>query len=211
MRKFTTYDIETGLIDLNLEMPTLEDALANVPSGQWLIEGHFDADEFYIKDDLPKASPPKPGEWAVFDPIAEEWTDPRSPAELSEELDRARLACVARINFITEGWRKSVATGIFGQETLYSMKEESARRFLLDPDPTETAYPEIYAEVGITADTAENVAQTYAAMGEQFRGALISFEGLRIPSIHAAETAPDQESLDLTLAFFVSQVEGINL
>jgi len=73
-------------------------------------------------------------------------------------LAEARDQAVAVIDGEAESRRLLVLTPGAGQMAAYQAKEAQAVALLEDESPTEAAYPDIYNEVGITADTAGGVA-----------------------------------------------------
>lgn len=136
--------------------------------------------------------PPRPGPWAVWD--GGEWTDPRTADDLEAELIAARLASVAAINAASGPIRRLYVTDIPGQEALYLMKEAEARAWVASANPDATQFPLIAAEVGITAPTADEVAQVYLNLAAIYTVAAAQLETVRLGHIAQAETAPTAEA-----------------
>jgi len=85
-----------------------------------------------------------------------------TPVEIGQawevDLDAAKAAACDAIDAEAERRRNLVLTPGAGQMAAYQEKERQARRLLADDTPTEAEYPDIYNEIGITADSAGEVA-----------------------------------------------------
>ena len=82
---------------------------------------------------------------------------------LKPDLATLQAEACARVDARAEDLRNAVVTPGSGQMAAYRRKEEQARAILQDPEPNETKYPAIYNEVGITANTAQEVAEEILA------------------------------------------------
>jgi len=82
---------------------------------------------------------------------------------LQPDLATLQAEACARVDARAEDLRNAVVTPGSGQMAAYRRKEEQARAILQDPEPNETKYPAIYNEVGITANTAQEVAEEILA------------------------------------------------
>lgn len=118
-------------------------------------------------------------------------------------LATEKRAAVAQVNGLADQVRRMFITPIIGQEMVYLEKEAEARRFLAeDPEPEDlAAYPFIAAEVGVSAVTAQQVAQLYLNLGAQWRVVGSALENVRLGSIAAIEAAT-------TLAQISAAVDG---
>ncbi len=102
-----------------------------------------------------------PGGVSLVDPPAGipsfggEWLQPDLAALQAE-------AC-ARIDAAAEDLCNNVVTPGSAQMARYARKQAQAQAFLADTAPTEDKYPAVYGEVGITADTAQAVAEEILA------------------------------------------------
>ena len=76
---------------------------------------------------------------------------------------------------------------------VYLEKRNEAAAFLSDPDPTPEAFPMVYAEVGITAPTAYEVAQIWLGMSDVWRMASTAIEAA---TLRAAALVAEAESVD---------------
>ena len=186
---YTIYDTSTGRIQSRLDAPDIETLLLNVPVGSDYIQGDLDPDEWFLTPSGEVAAlPPRPGPWAVWQDGA--WTDPRTPADLEAELMAARVAAVAAINAAAGPIRRLYVTDIPGQEALYLMKEAEARAWVASADPDPMQFPLISAEVGITAPSADEVAQVYLNLAGIYTAAAAQLETVRLGHIAQAEAAP---------------------
>jgi len=82
---------------------------------------------------------------------------------LQPDLATLQAEACTRIDAAAEGLRNSVVTPGSGQMAAYRRKEEQARDYLDDADPSADKYPAIYGEVGITAETPQAVAEAILA------------------------------------------------
>lgn len=85
------------------------------------------------------------------------------------DLQAAKASVRDEIDAEAERRRNLVLTPGAGQMAAYQEKERQARRLLADDTPTEAEYPDIYNEIGITADSAGEVAMAVLAAAEKWR------------------------------------------
>ena len=104
-------------------------------------------------------------------------------------LATEKRAAVAQVNGMADQVRRMFITPIIGQEMVYLEKEAEARRYLNDIEPDLSDYPFISAEVGVSAVTAQQVAQLYLNLGAQWRVVGSMLENVRLGSIAAIEAA----------------------
>lgn len=104
-------------------------------------------------------------------------------------LAAEKRAAVAQVNGMADQVRRMFITPIIGQEMVYLEKEAEARRYLNDLEPDLSDYPFISAEVGVSAVTAQQVAQLYLNLGAQWRVVGSMLENVRLGSIAAIEAA----------------------
>ena len=104
-------------------------------------------------------------------------------------LAAEKRAAVAQVNGMADQVRRMFITPIIGQEMVYLEKEAEARRYLDDLEPDLSDYPFISAEVGVSAVTAQQVAQLYLNLGAQWRVVGSMLENVRLGSIAAIEAA----------------------
>ncbi|GIT85454.1 hypothetical protein ROBYS_04700 [Roseobacter sp. OBYS 0001] len=95
---------------------------------------------------------------------------------------------------------------------MYLRKEAQARAFLAEAvTPTDlTDYPLIAAEVGITAQSATQVAQVYINLAFQWESVGAALETVRLGAINTIETATNTSQIALTLTSFFTAMEAFN-
>lgn len=149
--------------------------------------------------------PPCPGNTFVW--TGTEWADPRTEQEIldqeQEELTRAKAQAIVLVNDYSGEVRRKFVTDIPGQEALYLLKENEARDYLSE---IERDYPLIMAEVGITGETPDQVAQVYLNLGAIFLQAAAALEQARLGKIAAIEAADSVETIDQAVAEFVALI-----
>jgi hypothetical protein len=146
--------------------------------------------------------PPKPGDWATFDPATATWLDQRSAAQRAADLELAKATAIARVNGWAARERGRHITAIPGQDMIYLAKEAEALRWLAaDPPPVDlTGYPLLAAEVGITAETPDQLAQLWVHLGQIWRGLAAGIETTRLGTIKAITEAGDEDGVSAALA-----------
>ncbi|PIO98575.1 hypothetical protein [Pleomorphomonas carboxyditropha] len=125
----------------------------------------------------------------VGDPMERDYnaTRPSSPIN----LENLRAAVKASVDAAAEAYRLTYITGGSGQAMAYQQKLEEAKAYLADPSLTAAECPHIFAEIGITGETADAVAQVVVAMHAawQIKSAEIEHKRLAAKAaIDAAET-----------------------
>lgn len=112
--------------------------------------------------------------------------------------------------------RSRFLTDIPGQEITYMDKERQALSFLSagsEPDPTDPddaiRYRAIFQEVGVTADTAHQVAQVIAYMAERWRDVGSQIERQRLIAKAAIQNAADPDAIDAAVASYNAAVKDL--
>jgi len=108
-----------------------------------------------------------------------------------DPLAAIKSAACVRIDVRAETLRQSVLTPGAGQMAAYQAKEAQAKALLQDGDPTEGEYPDIYNEIGITADTVHEVAMAVLAAAEKWRLYGRNIEKVRLTGKKAVNAATD--------------------
>lgn len=110
---------------------------------------------------------------------------------MTVDLAQLRAEAVRRVDQGAETARQRWITGGSGQAMVYLAKAAEARRYLAaTPEPADlTDYPLLSAEVGITATTARDLAQTWLALDADWTAAAARIEGARIASKAAIAAA----------------------
>jgi len=92
--------------------------------------------------------------------------------------------------------RKQIITDIAGQQMIYIFKHFEAQAFLADPQvATAETCPFIFAEVGITAPTAAEVAQVFANLSHQWVQIAVGQEKDRLTKTQEILSAQTNEEL----------------
>ena len=128
----------------------------------------------------------------------------------ASRLAAEKLAGVARINGMADLVRRRFITPILGQEMLYIEKEAEARRYVaLDPEPVDLSdFPFVAAEVGVTAPTAQQVAQLYLNLGAQWRAVGSQLENVRLSGVTAVEAATSLAAIQAAVDGVAQAIEG---
>ena len=96
-----------------------------------------------------------------------------TPVEIGQawgiDLAAAKASACDAIDARAEKLRQTVLTPGAGQMAAYQTKEAQAAALLQDPTPTEGEYPDIFNEIGITADSAAAVAAAVLTAAERWR------------------------------------------
>lgn len=156
---------------------------------------HFWNGEDFIE--YPEPQPSRHHRW-----IEGAWLDPRTPGDHAAELEASRSEASRQINNFIGHIRTKFVTVIPAQDMVYQAKEAEAKAYLTDPAPVEADYPFIHAEIGITGDSAWQVAQVYANQALILRQTAAQLETVRLGHIAMIEAATDDEAIDLALTQF---------
>lgn len=118
-----------------------------------------------------------------------------TPVEIGQtwevDLEAAKASVWAAMDAQAERLRQNVLTPGAGQMAAYQEKERQARLLLADDTPTEAEYPDIYNEIGITADSAGEVAMAVLAAAERWRAYGRQVERARLAGKKAVAAAGD--------------------
>lgn len=163
---------------------------------------------FTLKADPASALAP-PGPFVV---VPDDFAEPLAGLSVVDgqiqrhDMGPVRAEGIAQVNAASDAVRKLFVTEIAGQQMLYLRKETEARAFLAaDPEPeTLEAFPLIASEIGITGETAYQVATIFSFLAAQWLGLATTLESLRLGAIARIEAAPDAASV----AAIVQEVEA---
>lgn len=108
--------------------------------------------------------------------------------------------------------RAAYITDLPGQDMVYLEKRTEAIEFLAHSAPSQELFPMVYSEVGVTAPTAEQVAQVWLNMNDMWRmvSMLIERETLKAANLVAAATTKaeiDTAMAEMTTALAVLGVD----
>lgn len=110
-------------------------------------------------------------------------------------LAAAKVTACAAIDVQAEALRLTVLTPGAGQMAAYQAKEAQATAFLQDGTPTEAEYPDIFNEIGITADSGAEVAAAILAAAEKWRTFGRKVERARLAGKKAVNAASDMTGI----------------
>lgn len=110
--------------------------------------------------------------------VTTEWRD-----ATAEDITAARADAVAAINQRAGAVRALFVTDIPAQQMIYLAKEAEARAYLAATPADLGQYPLIAAEVGITTDTALELAQLWVGTANQWRALAANIEAIRLGHI----------------------------
>lgn len=152
------------------------------------------------------------GTWV---PRGQEKPVPLSPEELAaqaaEELAQAKAQASLRVNTAAGQARLAVYTDLPGQDAIYLQKRIEAQAYLVaQPRPEDlTAFPFLAAEVGVTAPTAEALAQVWLGRGKLFESFSAATESARMVALKAIATVPDMAALEKAETEFDARLAAI--
>lgn len=144
---------------------------------------------------------PQGNEWVTLDDPTAEILDgyPLGTVEIAMapvqpvSLDQAKAMLKASIDSAAEIERMKYITTGSGQAMTYMQKADEARSYLAATDPVPTDYPLISAEVGITAETIQEVAAIVNAAFTQWQQIGAAIEAARLGTKVAIEAATAAE------------------
>lgn len=114
---------------------------------------------------------------------------------LRRDVDAIRKAGVTRINARAGRVREMFITEAPGQSMIYLNKESEGLRWLATESPDLIDFPFIQAEIGITADTAEELATMWVTSAAQWRQIGAMIETARLSAVAAAEQADSKAEI----------------
>ena len=126
---------------------------------------------------------------------------PEPPSERT--LEQVKEAAIAQITQMRGQARLAYITDLPGQDMLYTAKYEEAGAYLTDPTPDPAEYPLIMSEVGVTATTAEEVAQVFLNLNALWRQAAGAIDAACFGAeavVHAATTPIEIDAALIALA-----------
>ena len=133
--------------------------------------------------------PTQPDPWSVWN--GTDWIDPRTPEELEAELTEAKTLAMREITTMRGKMRMVYITDIPGQDMLYMAKMEEARAYVAAAHPDIADFPLIESEVGVTAPTADEVAQVFLNLNALWRDAAGQIDAACFQAEGAVMAAPD--------------------
>lgn len=130
----------------------------------------------------------------------------RSSESVQREVARLAARYIAEIDAQIGEVRRQFITALPGQEMIYLEKEVEARALLSAPQVDLADYPFIAAEVGITGETGEQVAQVILNLAAQWRVIGSGLERLRISMKDNLQRATSVAQVEAAMSIFRASV-----
>jgi hypothetical protein len=122
-------------------------------------------------------------------------------------IEPIRTASIDAINARAGAIRGLYITDVSGQQMIYLRKEEEARAWLSATSPDLASYPLIAAEVGLTAPTANELAQLWLNLSALWIAVAAALEGMRFAAIAEVTSAASAEACEEAVVAFFSTSE----
>jgi plasmid maintenance system antidote protein VapI len=126
-------------------------------------------------------------------------------------LTKLKTTSIFKINQAIGKVRENYITVLPGQEMLYLSKEQEARTYISATSPNISEYPLIAAEIGITGETALEVATVYVTMANQWKQLAAALESLRLGSIAAVENATTVVEINQICSNLEQALQGLEV
>lgn len=169
-----------GRIVMTGSFPSPEIRDMNIPADGGWIDGLVDPDGCYVANGEAVPFPASPGEWAIWDWAAHEWTDSRDAEWFTAQLSEARATGETLILALRAQARLTYITDIPGQEGIYISKRDEAKAYLqlvaASEEPDMAEFPLIASEIGVTAPTAYEVAQVFLNLNAMWTNAAAAID-----------------------------------
>lgn len=135
----------------------------------------------------------------------------RSPESKAGELEQRKADTIKEVNSQIGAVREEYITPIPGQEMIYSAKEEEAKAFnAITPRPTDlSGFPFLKAEIGITAPSAQELADLWIQMAADWRTIGPLLEQLRLGTIEAVRAATTAAEIEQAMVGLMNSLEGL--
>lgn len=131
-----------------------------------------------------------------------------SATNLQNQIQERKIYTKSLINETINETRSMFVTPLVGQDSIYLAKEQEAIRYLSqNPEPTNlNGYYHLQNEVGITAETAYQLAQMWVNMGEQWRYVSGIIEGCRMKAYKSLNDATTLEDIDEVIPQLIAEL-----
>lgn len=146
--------------------------------------------------------------WTNKQPTAEELA-----AQAAAELAAAKAEAQARVLQAVRTVRLKLVTELPGQETIYTDKEAEAARYmkLLLPPQNLDEFPFIKQEIGVTGQSANEIAQIWLNLADIFRQAGSVTEGARKKAVTAIAAAQNTTQIAAAETALASAMAALGL
>lgn len=133
----------------------------------------------------------------------------RIAGQPEDVINTARHIAATRIAVVVSDVRSAFTTDIRDQSLVYTLKEEEARAWLSAPGAPLEDFPFLQAEVGISVDTADELAEIWLEKAKTRKRALARIEQIRMLSINAVRQIDDIRQIDDTVAWALSELQAV--
>jgi hypothetical protein len=185
---FTAYDINTGVIT---KIGAALDPFSQIEENESFILGRFSGDKYYI--DL----------------------STRNPVLISGEefeqknLNRFKSEALVFVMALIKRARERFITNLPGQDAIYQAKEAEAIAYINAENPVLSEFPLLSAEVGITANTAIDLANLWITMANQWRNTAAQLESIRMTANIAINSATTEAEIEAALDNLRSSINNL--
>ncbi|MBS1164567.1 MAG: hypothetical protein H6R00_592 [Proteobacteria bacterium] len=124
-----------------------------------------------------------------------DWIAPANTVVPVPSLENIRSAAKASVDAGAEAYRLTYITGGSGQAMAYQQKLEEAKAYLADLSLTTIECPHVFAEIGITGETAEAVAQVVVGMHAAWQVKSAEIERKRLAAKVAIDVGETAEAI----------------
>lgn len=122
------------------------------------------------------------------------------------DLAPMKLAAIAAINAAAGEVRRYFVSDLPGQDMVYLRKEEEARKWLAEPGSDIALFPFLQAEVGVTAETPDQLCQVWLNLAAGWLGIAALIEHLRFAASAGVQAATTPGEVDAVMAAFHANV-----
>ena len=129
---------------------------------------------------------------------------PETPlSDLKVDLAEIKSALKDQVDAIAEAERLKYITSGNGQAMTYQQKVQEAQDYLAADDPDPASFPILSAEIGVTASSIEEVADTILAAYQQWKQIGAAIEAIRLGGKRDVDLAEDVEAAQGVVANLV--------
>lgn len=180
----TRYKLSTGEIMYTV-FSTPGFLLESLPEDVGEIDGSYSSSEFFVVNGIAVEKSKKPHDFCVFNHITKKWE------ESENNVREAKNFAVSKFMDEVANTRKRFVTVLPGQEMIYLAKEAEAVKYLaLNKKPSDLIeFPLIKNELGISGETAYQIAQLWLYLAERWKNAAGQIEAIRLTSVDRIKNA----------------------
>ena len=140
--------------------------------------------------------------------VGDEWVPLDDGMGIDMAFERTQARQYAAM-FVDQARRRYI-TVIPGQDMVYGAKEDEARSYVAAGSPGDlTTYPMLAAEVGLTAETPDQLAQLWLNMAAIWRQVAAALEPIRLHANASIGSAETKAELDAALSALKAQLDAL--